>query len=204
MKILGLNGKPLTFKGMVISSPEKSQAKTVDLSMASGNQVITPDDGYTLNKVTVTKPDTLIPDNIKKDVNIGGVVGTMESTGGDSIDGSWELIAYETPIQDVDFYFLDYIDGVNYNVTRAHISANYARAPMIICDVLLEDDGALSNYSGGGIILANYVEEYSTHMAFATSPSSQALIHPIGKLYFATPCTGAIATFIRLFGQSSN
>ena len=45
--------------------------------MASGNQVITPDDGYALSKVTVTKPDTLIPDYIKKDVNIGGVVGSM-------------------------------------------------------------------------------------------------------------------------------
>ena len=55
----------------------KSQEKTVNLLMASGNQVITPDDGYTLSKVTVTKPDTLIPDNIKKDVNIGGVVGSM-------------------------------------------------------------------------------------------------------------------------------
>lgn len=60
-----------------------TQQRVVNLSMASGNQVITPDDGYTLSKVTVTKPDTLIPDNIKKDVNIGGVVGTM--SGGGSI-----------------------------------------------------------------------------------------------------------------------
>lgn len=58
--------------------PEKSQAKTVDLSMASGNQVIAPDDGYSLSEVTVTKPATLTPENIKKDVDIGGVVGTME------------------------------------------------------------------------------------------------------------------------------
>lgn len=59
----------------------ESQEKTVNLSMASGNQVIIPDDGYTLSKVTVTKPDTLIPDNIKKDVNIGGVVGSMSGGG---------------------------------------------------------------------------------------------------------------------------
>ena len=79
MKILGLNGKPLTLDGMVLSSPEKMQAKTVDLSMASGNQVITPDEGYSLSEVTVTKPATLTPENIKKDVDIGGVVGTMAS-----------------------------------------------------------------------------------------------------------------------------
>lgn len=64
------------------SPPEKSQAKTVDLSMASGDQVIAPDDGYSLSEVTVTKPATLIPENIKKDVDIGGVVGTMEGGGG--------------------------------------------------------------------------------------------------------------------------
>ena len=63
----------------------KSQEKIVNLSMASGNQVITPDDGYTLSKVTVTKPDTLIPDNIKKDVNIGGVVGSMSGGGAPSL-----------------------------------------------------------------------------------------------------------------------
>ena len=57
------------------------QSKTVELSMASGNQVITPDEGYTLSEVTVTKPETLIPENIKKNVDIGGVVGTMEGGG---------------------------------------------------------------------------------------------------------------------------
>ena len=81
MKILSKNGKPIALNGMVISPPEKSQAKTVDLSMASGNQVIAPDEGYSLSEVTVTKPATLIPENIKKDVNVGGVVGTMESGG---------------------------------------------------------------------------------------------------------------------------
>lgn len=67
--------------GAIVPPQTQSQAKTVNLSMASGNQVITPDDGYTLSEVTVTKPSTLIPDNIKKDVNIGGVVGTAEFGG---------------------------------------------------------------------------------------------------------------------------
>lgn len=82
MKILSKNGKPIAFNGMVIPTPpENLQAKTVDLSMASGDQVITPDEGYSLSEVTVTKPATLIPENIKKDVDIGGVVGTMEGGG---------------------------------------------------------------------------------------------------------------------------
>lgn len=56
-----------------------TQEKTVDLAMASGNQVISPDAGKNLSKVTVKKPATLIAGNIKKDVNIGGVTGTLET-----------------------------------------------------------------------------------------------------------------------------
>ena len=55
-----------------------TEEKTVDLSMASGNQVITPTSGKVLSKVTITKPSTMLATNIKKDVNIGGVVGTYE------------------------------------------------------------------------------------------------------------------------------
>ena len=67
MKVLVKDGKLIKVDGMAIVPPQaQSQEKTVNLSMASGNQVIIPDDGYTLSKVTVTKPDTLIPDNIKK------------------------------------------------------------------------------------------------------------------------------------------
>ena len=55
-----------------------TEEKTVALSMASGNQVITPTSGKVLSKVTITKPATMLATNIKKDVNIGGVVGTYE------------------------------------------------------------------------------------------------------------------------------
>lgn len=55
-----------------------TQEKTVDLAMASGNQTITPTSGKVLSQVVVKKPATLIAGNIKKDVNIGGVTGTLE------------------------------------------------------------------------------------------------------------------------------
>ncbi len=50
--------------------------KTVALDMISGDQVITPDKGTTLKKVTVKKPSGLIPTNIVSGVDIGGVIGT--------------------------------------------------------------------------------------------------------------------------------
>ena len=63
---------------LIVLKGKDEQTKTVDLAMADGNQSITPDSGKTLSGVTVTKPATMLPANIKKDVNIGGVVGTLE------------------------------------------------------------------------------------------------------------------------------
>ena len=59
-------------------TPKAEQTKTVDLDMATGNQTINPDEGKVLSSVMVTKPTTLIAENIKKDINIGGVIGTLE------------------------------------------------------------------------------------------------------------------------------
>lgn len=56
----------------------ESEEKTVDLNMASGNQVISPSTNKVMSKVTVNKPATLLSQNIKKGVGIGGVVGTLE------------------------------------------------------------------------------------------------------------------------------
>ena len=56
----------------------KSQSKTVELNMVDGNQIVIPDAGYLIQSVTVVKPTDLIPDNIKKDAEIGGVVGSYE------------------------------------------------------------------------------------------------------------------------------
>lgn len=56
-----------------------TQEKTVPLSMADGDQVVTPDEGKVLSKVTIQKPSTLTSENVKKDIDIGGVVGALES-----------------------------------------------------------------------------------------------------------------------------
>lgn len=48
------------------------------LNMASGNQVITPEEGKTMTKVTIVKPSTFTAENIKKGVIIGYITGTYE------------------------------------------------------------------------------------------------------------------------------
>lgn len=55
--------------------------KTVELSMADGDQIIEVDEDMLMSKVIIKKPDTLVPENIKKDVDIAGIVGTHEGGG---------------------------------------------------------------------------------------------------------------------------
>lgn len=73
---VNIGGVTGTYEG---ASAPVEETKTVDLSMASGNKVITPTSGKTLSQVTITKPSTLTAENIKKDINIGGVTGTYEA-----------------------------------------------------------------------------------------------------------------------------
>lgn len=64
-------------------SGKPTQTKTVEFNPGSANSItIIPDDGYLLNSVEVGKPLTMIPENIKNGIDIGGVVGTFEGSGG--------------------------------------------------------------------------------------------------------------------------
>lgn len=65
-----------------IVTGKTEQTKYVTLDMSSGDQYISPDTNKTMSLVTVEKPSTLVASNIKKDVNIGGIVGTYEGSGG--------------------------------------------------------------------------------------------------------------------------
>lgn len=74
--IAGITG---TYEG----SFKPEQSKTVEFNPGSANNItIVPDDGYVLNGVEVGKPVTMIPENIKSGIDIGGVIGTYEASGG--------------------------------------------------------------------------------------------------------------------------
>ncbi len=62
-----------------INTAKPEETKTVPLSMATGNQLITPTNGKVMTQVSVEKPATMLPENIKKGVDVGGVLGTMEA-----------------------------------------------------------------------------------------------------------------------------
>ena len=67
--ILGVTGS--------LEEKKEEEEKSVALDMLSGNQIIMPTENKVLSKVTIEKPSTLISDNIKNGVNIGGVTGNF-------------------------------------------------------------------------------------------------------------------------------
>lgn len=64
---------------------KSEQQKSVSLDLASGDQVVTPDNGQVLTQVTIKKPDTLVAENIKNGISIGGVIGNYIGGGGGGV-----------------------------------------------------------------------------------------------------------------------
>lgn len=53
----------------------------VPVDFSNGDQVIAAPDGYVVKSATIKKPDTLIPENIAKDIDIAGIVGSYAGSG---------------------------------------------------------------------------------------------------------------------------
>lgn len=58
-----------------------TETKTVEPNFSNGSEVLTPTEGKVFSSVTLTKPATLLPENIKKGVIICGIEGTYEAAG---------------------------------------------------------------------------------------------------------------------------
>lgn len=71
-------------------------SKEVALSLADGDQTVEADPDTLMSEVIIKKPETLLPENIAKDVEIAGVVGTMKAGGADPV-----------PPADINFYDYD-------------------------------------------------------------------------------------------------
>ena len=54
----------------------------IALDFSAGDQSLSAQDGYAVKSATIKKPMNLIPKNIAKDVDVAGVIGTLESGGG--------------------------------------------------------------------------------------------------------------------------
>lgn len=144
-----------------------TEERMVELSMPSGNQVILPTSGKVMRKVTVQKPDTLLSENIKKDVVIGGVTGALEA--GDTSE-TWvikssangELVTTQIAFTSNGQKFTSV--GANYDGSRF---------------VLYYDNGEVAGYDPG--VEGEYVFYSDAYR----------------KLTFDTPPTGALLTWLQ-------
>lgn len=113
--------KDVNIGGVVGNFIGNSEEKTVDLDFSNGDIEVTPKEDYLLDKVTINKPETLLPENIAKDVEIAGVVGTM--TGGGLDDDFLKYFTYKINPNDatIILYSVDYeqiyADTGSYDVT---------------------------------------------------------------------------------------
>lgn len=80
--------KGVDVAGVIGTFAGDEMEKTVDLNMADGDQIVDADPDTVMTKVTVRKPETLVPGNIADGVEIGGVVGTLIDTGAVIVDGT--------------------------------------------------------------------------------------------------------------------
>ena len=90
--------KGVDVAGVIGTFAGDEMEKTVDLNMANGDQIVDADTDTVMTRVTVKKPETLVPGNIADGVEIGGVVGTKTAMPPGLLDGN-------TPFELTDAYF---------------------------------------------------------------------------------------------------
>lgn len=132
---------------------------TVPLDMADGDQVIVPDKDYlTYDQVTVEKPSTMIPENIVKDIDIGGVIGNFEVKIYPRIYDVLRLdfpdgfIVYNTPSG------YDGIEGVTISIPSSAVAENIKDGVNI--------GGIIGSYTGEVDYLVNSIQPENSSLFF--------------------------------------
>lgn len=155
-----------------------TEERMVELSMPSGNQVILPTSGKVMSKVTVQKPDTLLPENIKKAVVIGGVTGTLEA--GDTSE-TW-IIEDNAPVNED-----------SYELAKTNISFSSGEAKFV----------ALEVYTDGVVIWLKYYTTANKVIevgSFEPGMGEDKFYWPNSaykKLTFDTPPAGALLSWLQ-------
>lgn len=58
---------------------------SIEPDFSDGDMTVTPEEGEFFSEVSIKKPENLLPENILKDVNIAGILGTLETSSGADI-----------------------------------------------------------------------------------------------------------------------
>ena len=106
----------------LMATGKQAYPAIVELDMVDGDQVLEPIEGRVFSKVTVKKPDTLVAENIRKDINIGGVVGSLKPYV--PVVSSELNVEPKTEIQIFTASENEYYDKVNVNGVTSSIDSN--------------------------------------------------------------------------------
>ena len=71
--------KDVDIAGVVGSHTDDTKLENleIELSLANGDQILNAGDGYVVKTASIKKPETLIPANVRKNISIAGVAGTL-------------------------------------------------------------------------------------------------------------------------------
>lgn len=79
---------------VLYSKGEIMEDVPVTLDFTAGDtQTITAPDGYLVKSAVIAKPTDLVPENVLKDKNIGGIIGTLEVGGEGDNAPLWTIVA---------------------------------------------------------------------------------------------------------------
>lgn len=102
------------------------ETRSEELYMQYGAQYIVASPGTLMKQVEITKPSTFLPENIKAGVNIGGVVGTLQ-TGKDYIieqgtSGNWTYQKYASGYADL--WWRGNVNVTSYTAVGSMVTTN--------------------------------------------------------------------------------
>lgn len=108
------------------------ETRSEELYMQYGAQHIVASPGTLMKQVEITKPSTFLPENIKDGVNIGGVVGTLQ-TGKDyiieqGISGNWTYQKYASGYADL--WWRGDVTPTSYTAVGSMVTTNVIRLSM--------------------------------------------------------------------------
>lgn len=127
---------PDTSGGLVEFFTGDKVEKSIDPDFSEGNIEVVPDEGTFLEKVTINKPEMLVPGNIAKDIEIAGIIGTLSGGGEIDLEGDFlKYVAYQIDDKKKEIIICGilypqlYADTGDYNV---NIPANFGAYSVVI------------------------------------------------------------------------
>lgn len=181
---------------------------TVELNLASGDQVVSAPKGTGYSKVTISKPATLLPANIASGVEIAGVMGTASKARLNvptiSWNGASSTLIITNPSTNGDFadgYYI-YKDGVkvytntatlgqgtsyNYNMGSIGDNVTAVFTATIWANDMVESDKPTSITYGHYTV----TQILSSHLQTDSAPMSKYHNQPITETISVTPTEGS-------------